>query len=232
LNNVRDNTLGIRRDEAEAFYRLLAQARDVPADALADAARPGIVYTHLMVEPERYRGELVTLAGEIRRINEFPAGPNRDGLERLFEAWMFTADSGTHPLRIVLTRLPRGVRPATEMSLSARVTGYFFKREGYNTPAGLHVAPVLLAQRIQPIRDSGPPPTFSLTPYLLGLVLAVGAGLAFTLWTFRRSDRPLDRGRWRELAGPGEQISELPPLEAVSVEESLRQLAERDAHAD
>lgn len=226
LAGVRDNTLGVRHDEAEAFYRILAHARDLPAQTMTQAARTDLVYTHLMVEPDRYRGELVTVVGDARRITEFTAGPNHSGIERLYEAWVFTADSGTHPFRVVFTRLPKDVHPAESLDLPVRVTGYFFKREGYNTPGGLHVAPVLLAKRLQRNSvEAMPTHAASLTPYLLGAVLLVGGGLGVMLWRFRSGDRRFRREQLQSLLAPA-QPQELGHLETRDIDDELRRLAE------
>ena len=45
-------------------------------------------------DPSRFHGKLVTLTGNIRRLISYKAHPNKFGITRLYEAWMFTKDSG------------------------------------------------------------------------------------------------------------------------------------------
>jgi len=229
LAAVRDNTLGVRADEAEAFFTVLDHARRVPATELDQAARSGVQYVNLMSDPALYRGEPVTVTGEMWRLSEFTASQNRHGLTRLYEAWVFTSDSSTHPLRIVATGLGEDLQPGDSQRTPVRVTGYFFKREGYETKAGLQVAPTLLAGQIVRHHSPGAPPSAEgVAPMLLGLVVAIGLILSVTLLSFAGNDR-----RDPRRAGPLPALSDdaarrVETLDPRSVSEQLRELAERE----
>jgi hypothetical protein len=229
LAAVRDNTLGIRADESEAFFYVLNHVRHVPGTDLERAAKPGVQYVNLMSDPTLFRGEPVTITGELWRLYEFPASTNDFGLTKLYEAWVFTSDSSTHPYRIVATALGDDIRPGENQRTPVRITGYFFKREGYETPGGLHVAPTLLAKRILRYRSaSAPPPADGLAPIMLGVVVAIGLILTATLVSFAWSDRQSPRAARPSPSMSGDTVRQMEAIDLRSVPEQLRELAERD----
>lgn len=227
LDGVRDNTLGIRRDEGDSFFRVLAHARDVPASDLQRAARKDVLYINLMAESERFRGEVVTVTGEMWRLREFAAAENSYGLRKLYEAWIFTDDSSTHPYRVVCTSLPKGMEPGQNLRTPVRVVGYFFKREGYESPGGLHVAPTILAKRLQWYSSpNAPPPMESLSTYLLGIVGAVSLALVATLVAFTLSDQKAEREDLRRMqAARLEKMPDLQQADYVDVGSMLENLS-------
>lgn len=228
LRRVKDNTIGIRRDESNAYFELLDFVRKAPTQALERAGATDVLYANLMDQPDRFRGEPVTIHGDLWRLYEFDAGTNPFGLSRLYEAWVITADSDTHPYRIVFTDLPPELEPGINLRLPVRVTGYFFKREGYASEGGMHVAPTLLAQRVIPFRPPGAPPrTDVLVPYMIVLVSAIGLAFLVTLVSFAISDRRAARlalQRSSQLPPPTFEGFDGPPL--MTVQESLKKLEE------
>lgn len=229
LDQVRDNTLGIRHYEADAFYTLLDHVRRIPQAAMEQAVIRDALYVNLMTDPAKYRGELVQVVGELWRCYELPVPPNRYGIERLYEGWVFTPDSGTHPYRIVTTQLGEGIRVGENLRTPVRLIGYFFKREGYETPAGLHVAPTILAKRISQHRLVQAPPRDDLAPLMLGVVIAIGLILAVTLIALVWSDHKSRLPRSRDITPSSlETLASLEGLETRSVEQTLRELSERD----
>ncbi len=233
LANVKDNTLGIRRDESRGYFQLLNHAAHALPAELEQAAVPEVQYINLMTEPDRFRGEPITIQGDLWRLYEFEADSNEFGLTTLYEAWVFTGDSGNHPYRIVCTSLPHTLKPGENLRKPVRVTGYFFKREGYQSQGGMHVAPTLLAPTIIPFRPSSAiPPTDDLVPYMVGVVTAVGLSLLVTLLAFAIGDRRTKQAaRQRALNEPRPSFAGLDAAPIVSVEESLRQLAEQERQA-
>ena len=230
LDVVKDNTVGVRRDEAEVFYWLLDHARRVPAATLQRAADREVQYINLMTEPDRYRGEPVTIEGDLFRLYEFEAGRNKYGVTKVYEGWVFTGDSSHHPYRIVCTSLPNGIEPGENLRKPVRITGYFFKREGYHSNGGVHIAPTLLARRINinPM-PNGIPLTSGILPYMTSAIMAVGLALLVTVVGFAIGDGRASRTEMQRL-----QRNQQPSFvgihlpETISVEESLRQLVERD----
>ena len=230
LRRVKDNTLGIRRDEADAYYRLVYHVSRVNPVELERAGFTDVMYINLMTEPDRYRGEPITIQGELWRLYEFQAGPNEYGLRTLYEAWIFTPDSDRNPFRVVFTKLPRELEPGDNLRKQVRVTGYFFKREGYPSKGGMHVAPTLIASRVVPyLPPNAVPSTDAIVPYMIGLICAVGLAFLVTLVSFAISDRRAARvALLRELNSPRPSFEGLnvPPI--LSVGESLRLLEEAE----
>ena len=233
LRRVKDNTIGIRRDEADAYYRLLYHARKVPIDELELAGATDVQYINLMTEPDRFRGEPVTIHGDLWRLYEFEAGPNTLGLKALYEAWIFTSDSEKNPYRVIFTTLPKELEPGVNLRKQVRVTGYFFKREGYASSGGMHVAPTLLAQRIIPFRPPGAPPsTDAIVPYMMVVIAAIGLAFLVTLVGFTISDRRAARvALLRELNAPPPSFAGINAGPMPTVQESLRQMEELEWQA-
>jgi hypothetical protein len=230
LETVRDNTLGIRHDEADAFYAVLDHVGSAAPQQLEQSARKDVLYVNLMTESAKYRGEVVTIVGDMWRCYELPQ--SRNAGQTLYEAWVFTSDSGTHPYRIVASDLGAGLKAGENLRSPVRVTGCFFKREGYDTPGGLHVAPTILAKSIAAYRSpQGPPPADDLTPIMLSVVVAIGLILAVTFLSFAWGDRrgPQRRAEWKALRSF--DAAEMEGVDHRSVGEALRELSERDRWA-
>ena len=228
LDIVKDNTVGIRRDEAEVYYWLLDHARRVPTSALERAGEREVQYINLMTEPDRFRGEPITIEGDLWRLYEFEAGKNAYGVSRIYEGWIFTGDSGNHPYRVVCTSLPNGIEPGENLRKPVRVTGYFFKKEGYSGNGGVTVAPTLLARRISinPM-PNGIPQTSGILPYMIGAIMAVGLALLVTIVGFAIGDGRSSRQEMARLRRqPQISFAGLDVPDPVSIEESLRQLSE------
>ena len=227
LAGVQDNTLGVRKDEADHFFRILARARDLPAADLERAARRDVQHINLMSETERYRGAVVTVTGEMWRLSELPATENRYQVRRLYEAWIFTDDSGSHPYRVVCTSVPKGMPLGQNLRAPVQLTGYFFKREAYDTPEGVHVAPTILAQRLQWYQPpNAPPPLQDLAPYLMGVVGAVSLALIVTLVAYALSDQQAVRADIRRLQQGGDvRLPDFRHIELVPLQDTLQQLS-------
>lgn len=233
LTAVQDNTLGIRKDESLAFFHVLDRARQSTPQQLERAAEKGVQYINLMQDPSLYRGKPVTLIGDLWYLYEFPATENDYGLTTLYEAWVLTPDSGNQPIRIVCSSLGSQLKVDGPRPTPVRVTGYFFKREGYNSKGGLHVAPTILAGRMERyVSTNAPPPADGLVPVVLGTVVAIGLILATTLVSFAWNDRRAPP-RVKRLPSLSTETSEkMAQIDLRSVREQLRDLEERERFAD
>jgi hypothetical protein len=238
LSPVRDNTLGVRRAEAGAFYAALAQARDLPARCLEQAARGDVAFTALMVDSERFRGVPITVTGQVRRLTRIETSPNAFGVDAFYEAWLFNSDSGNNPYRIVTAGVPDAM-PLGDASdeLRVRVTGYFLKREGYASEGGLHTAPLLIGKTLErlPPRAAGIPPAANLplARYLVVIAAALAVLLGITVWQFGRSDRRFKRAHLDRLAtSPGDDSTRLSELNSTDPDEYLRQIAAAEQSTD
>ena len=233
IDHVRDDTLGVRRAEADAFYATLAKARDIPADCLAEAARDDVAFAVLMTNSDEFRGIPITVTGEIKRLNALDAVENAYGIATFYEAWLFTSDSGDNPYRIVTASAPEGLpRGDIDGEARVRVTGYFFKREGYAAEGGLHKAPLLIGKTLEPLprRPAGIPmaQNFPLTRYIVGGAAVVLVLLGIAVWAFNRSDRKFKREHLDRMAVSGGKDSpDLNELQESDPGEYLRRLEEQ-----
>ena len=194
--SVTDNTFGVTAAEKVAYDTLMARVRDMPIVELERTAHSNVPFAVLMLEADRYRGEVLSVEGEIRRCHQIAASDAPSSLE----AWLFTADSGLNPYRVVFTDLPTGVPLGDDLKppLRVRATGYFFKRYSYATANDFHTAPLLLAKTLtvlaQP-KSAAPRPagySGSLTYLAIGiLVTFLVVGVTVEL-IFRRRLRRRD----------------------------------------
>ena len=228
LTGVRDNLIGIRQREAGAYYRVLAKVRIVPQAELRAEADPNASYANLMDSPDRFRGRPVALVGEVRNLFAYEAPPNDFGVTQLYDAWILTSDSGNQPFRVVCQAIPAELKPGTNLRQAVRVTGYFFKKEAYETRAGeVNFAPTLLANRLTAYLPSQTAPAVEgAVPWLIGVIAVVGLAMLATVIGFAVSD---SRNRLRPNVSERINASDADLLSKaadrrLSVEEALRRL--------
>lgn len=229
LDQVKDNTLGIRKDESEIFYWMVDHARRVTTEALDRSGLSDVQFVNLMTEPDQFRGDPITIEGDLWRLYEVDAGPNEYGVKRMYEGWVFTSDSGHHPYRIVCTSLAKGIHPAESLRKPVRITGYFFKREGYRSNGGVHIAPTLIAHRIEiNPTPNGIPLMAGIVPYMSGAILAIALALLVTVAAFAISDERSRSDLEKSRTNLHVTFGDLQVAPTISIEETLRQLAERE----
>lgn len=229
---VEDNTLGVRQQEAGVHDMLLARAAELSSAQQAGSSLDDVSFTVLMLEPDRFRGELITIRGRVKRVVELPVAANRFGIERMYEAWIFTRDSGTNPYRFVFTKPPVDVPLAEniEGEIDVTATGYFFKRYGYASEGGMHVAPLLLGSELKRnVPREIIPVDAGFARYVIAAVLIGLAVLTFALWRINRSDRKFYEGKLRPLSAPAD--TSLAPLQGRA-DESAREMLGRMQQED
>lgn len=156
LTSIKDNTFGVTAAEKSAYDAILAKVRNTPLAELEPLAQKDVPFVMLMLDSDRFRGELLTIEGDIRRLNRLAGSADDSTVDEAFEAWLFTADSGLNPYRVVFASLPEAISLGDELKqpICARVTGYYFKRYSYATANDFHTAPLLLANSLTPLGSS------------------------------------------------------------------------------
>ena len=209
---LRDVTLDpsrLKGNENEAYYAILAEARKHDANKMRDEAndfyqqrvqaelakknpKPS-PFVDVFRNRELYHGKLVTLTGRVRRLVSYAAGDNEHGIKTLYDVWLYTDNSQTHPSVFVCTDLPEGLKSQMGASVlidNVTVTGYFFKMLGYHSQDGPRAAPMFLA--VSPQWAPPPPAAPPVVPYwLVYSLVAIGTAGAFLgFWFFAvRDDR-------------------------------------------
>ncbi len=168
----------VRWVDHQSFVRLLQRAR-------AD-----LFFTNFHDEPDKYRGQVVTLELNVRRVLD--AGKTRDGIP-LHELGGFTAESGDRLYYAIVVGLPKDMPLGQPVSEKVQFAGYFFKLQGY-LPFGAAAGAVpyrapLLIGRVE--RETVAMPSSDNTQELKwgAAVLAVLGAAWAILWVFFRHRR-------------------------------------------
>lgn len=238
LASIEDNTLEVRTEESSAFYAVLARIRDLDASVARKAASKNTGWVVLMDEPEFYRGRLVTIRGDLHRLQAIKANRNDYGIEQLYTAWISTRDRPKDPIHIFTTSIPDGIPLSQNLSKPVAVTvvGYFFKKEGYFTDptkaAGTHVAPLVLAKSLQlkvasrAIVDDDS----QVLTYIIVFACVLFVVVFLWTWSNRRSDAAFKRGVLKQAtAASDEAIEALKDVNAKELGEQLRDLAKEES---
>lgn len=229
LSAVEDNTVGIRQDEASAFYRVLAEAQTAPLKELRAQAVTEALFVNLMTSPAKFRGRPVTIVGEMRKLRLITPPKNDYGFTRLYEAWICTPESGENPYRVVCSEIPADLKPQESCRIDVKTTGYFFKREGYETQDHrLHVAPTVLAGRLfLSISPHVPPPAEDVAPWMIAVLTVIGLAMLATVIGYAVGDARVRRQRRTDPLNRLEVDAMARASESrISIEESLRRLEE------
>ena len=165
---------GVRPEEGVGYFAILNHARELSPTELKDAAkrfereRLAVVkddpnyrfyfrksdeefptFVDLFRAPERYHGQPVTFRGHVRRIISFAAGKNAHGVQQLHEVWLYAGESQQNPVVVICSELPAKIPTGPDLLIDfVSVTGYFFKRYGYEDRTGqTRFAPLILAHQ-------------------------------------------------------------------------------------
>ena len=196
--DAEDNTLGLSLAERAAEAVILAKLRVVDPAELAAAAEP-VSFGALLADPDHYRGRAVTLTGLALGIRDLGGGDDSKTGGRV-DAWFFPPTAGNRPVRAVANAapgLPRGERLVDPVNV--RVTGYFYKLQGYEAEGGLQIAPLVFAPAVRPVAPAVPAAPAELPWAVLGLALLLAAGASVLLWRWKAGDAAFDRTTRRRL---------------------------------
>ncbi len=234
MQPVTDSTLGIRAHEADTLYYLLAKAASIPQNVLEKSAETAPPFVVVMTESPEYRGKLMTVKGQLKRLTPLTIDENSFGIQTLYEGWFFSKDSGTHPWRVLCTQLPDGIPQGTDLNNmpAVQITGYYFKKYGYPSVAGkLQTAPLLIARQIRwfpPVMTENTSSTGAIK-YIVTLFLVISTALAFLIWRFTLSDQKFARSRTAKLIHrPDISMEPLKDIPTVDISEVLKQMGQQD----
>ncbi|MBM4076413.1 MAG: hypothetical protein FJ267_12330, partial [Planctomycetes bacterium] len=231
MDAVQDNTMGIRYEERDAYFEILALAQEIPlshqqqfADEFRELRRSEFpsyarrkpsefpTFVDLFQFPEEYRGRPVTLHGVLRKLTKFNPGKNSYGIQEAYEGWIYTGDSQSHPTAVVFLNKPYDLSVGGDLTEEVRVTGYFFKMYGYDANDVPRKAPLILAGEIEWRRGQGRYIARSL-PFELYLIVGfVAFVVGYAIWQSNRKEVLVGSRRDE----PEVDFSQFPPIEYTS----------------
>lgn len=207
MRSITDNSIGIRPEERDAYFRVLELAWKTPlaqqetfSENFREARRQSNpryaklpseqfpVFVDLFLDPESYRGRPVTLHGVMRKLTRFSPGENQRDIGDAYEGWVYPDNSQSNPVVVVFLSKPDGLNVGGDLTEEVRFTGYFFKMYGYEAHDSARKAPLVLAGSVEWKKSPAPytPQPLGAEVYLLiTLVLLV---LGFVFWQGNRSE--------------------------------------------
>ncbi len=189
LESVDDQFMGLRAEESEAYYRVLAHVSRINEDLLTQKARKDVLHVNLIHSPDQFRGELISLKGTARRILPLKTTENLYGVKSAYEVWMTTEDSGNDPWRIVTTSLDKRLPRGENVNAPVKLVGYFFKQYSYASKGGQHLAPLILAARVESnVVVKVAPSGTGLQPYIILLAALFGFGTLLLVTAYHQGD--------------------------------------------
>ncbi|HWB11826.1 MAG TPA: hypothetical protein VG826_21530 [Pirellulales bacterium] len=136
-------------EEMPSYWRLLRWARSQSFSDMRSHARRDVLYTQLWQQPEKYRGQLISLRLHLVRSLEHEAPENPEGFKRVCEVWAWTDESQSFPYVAVLVERPGGLKLGGKIDQDGNFVGYFLKTMAYTDALGERRASPLLLGRLQ-----------------------------------------------------------------------------------
>ncbi len=153
-----DNSRAANR-ELKVRNAVLILAAQTPPEALANSARVtrGATVDNLLRDPKRYRGKVVRVRGRLKHlwVEEAPDSLKNQGIENIYDGWIFTDDQDTRLVAVTFSELPGGIKTGNKINYRVEFDGYFLKKQA-QTSRDLRVMPWLVGQGIR--RYAGPLP--------------------------------------------------------------------------
>ncbi|TWT38300.1 hypothetical protein KOR42_51810 [Thalassoglobus neptunius] len=165
LSNVEDDSW-LNSDDNIPYYALLHKAAETSPSVLQAEANTFLkarkeesklpTFIDMIRNPAAFRGQPVSLSGHILQVIDFPAEENEFGIDRLYEAALFTDDSLSHPTTVVFLDKPENLTLGSQLVEDVSVNGYFLKTYWYNSNDDhTRKAPLILAKTIS-VRERAP----------------------------------------------------------------------------
>jgi len=194
LNDVED----LQPIEKGPYFEALKAVRAMPETAFTQPGLPTVTLADLLQDPVRFRGRLVTIRGNLRRLERQALGPNAAGLTHVHEGQIRHGRSGFYTF-VVIDDPPTGI----QVGRSVAVAGVFFKVWVYRDRRGtLRQTPLLMGRRLRLLESQYPeqPRIPIVLGTAVGLLLVLLMVLAVVL--YRRGDRKF----YRRFRVPGGEV--------------------------
>ena len=192
LRTVEDNTV-FRAQEKAAWFHLLGLLQNTSPDQLRSYSNGPVTYLQLLRQTDAYRGQVVDVAGTVRRVVKVHAADNQLGIDELWQCWLFLNEGPREPTVVYALQLPASLAVGDEIAQQVRLQGIVYKRWSFQSGEGLTAAPVLVATELQPV---GAPQSETTTaeaepsrPSSWQIVILAAAGLATAVLLMQRASR-------------------------------------------
>jgi hypothetical protein len=183
FETVTDRTPVSFRDNA-AYAYLLEKARKQTPGELARGSRRDVALTHLWERPDLHRGVPVHLLGTLKRLIRYETKLSQSGW--IYEASIFTPDSGSYPYQCVFEDPPVGLPLDTEISERVVFNGYFFKIFKYQAGDVARGAPILVGKLgWDPHPTEAPTPPANNTLFWSLVILGALFLISLSRWVFQ-----------------------------------------------
>jgi hypothetical protein len=128
---VTDRTFEMHPEEMNAYWRLFSWAQNQSVAGLSKRAVKDVVYNDFIQTPDDFRGRLVALDLNVRRVLRGPATRNRVGIKNVYEVVGFTTESQAWLYFCLAADLPKGMPVGSTVEENATFYGYFLKLQDY-----------------------------------------------------------------------------------------------------
>ncbi len=158
---ITDRTTELGAEEMPAYWQLLRNAEQESFEQFRRQPAIHADFAKLQENPAAFRGKLMHVPLNVRRILAYEVEESPLKAKRLYEVWGWLDDSPENLYVIVTVDLPPGMSVGASVHERAEVYGYFFKLQGY-LPAGGETrltplaAPLLVGRMIRSV-----PPTLA-----------------------------------------------------------------------
>lgn len=228
FETVTDRTPVSFRDIAAYAYLLEKARKQTPAD-LARESRRDVALTHLWERPDLYRGVPVHLLGTLKRLIRYETKLSQSGW--IYEASIFTPDSGSYPYQCVFEEPPVGLPLGTEISERVVFNGYFLKIFKYQAGDVARGAPLLVGKLgWDPHPTEAPTPPANNTLFWSLVILGALFLISLSRWIFQLFHF-LSWPRSRSVAS-SQATDEIAPEELNAWAESLKRVEQEDSNGD
>ena len=225
-----DRTLELQPEEMPIYWRQFFWTQNQTFEQMEKRANRKVVLNQFMQRPAEQRGKLVRLDMYVKRVLEYDAPANSAGIEKIYEIWGRTNESGAWLYCIVTSELPPQMPIGPSVNEKATVVGYFLKLQGYHAagagPKDKALAAPLLVGRVQ-WKPSAKPEIKTDAEFfgwwwwlIIAAAALIGLRLILPLFFARRSE-PIVSSLRREFDKPDEakvgdwlaqaQAGDLPP---------------------
>ena len=148
LDKVQDDST-FRGVEREAWFNMFDLLKKTDPATVQKYCIGSVSYAQLYKQSADYRGDLIELAGTIRRAVKIPAPKNEVDIAEYYQMVLQPSDDRRSMIMVYCLEIPQGFPTGMDVAAEVKLTGFFFKRWVYRAQDGLRTTPVVLTKTVQ-----------------------------------------------------------------------------------